>query len=115
GQATITLTNSEGRTLYYRTTDTPSASTCTGGCAGPWPPLLTSGSPVAAASLPGTLGSLSDANGTQVTYNGHLLYAYAGDSKPGDTNGEGIGGVWFVATPALAILSAPAGTPTRKP
>src|SRR5262249_57164260 len=52
GQATTTLTNSQGRTLYYRTTDTPSASTCTGGCASTWPPLLTSGSPVAAAPPP---------------------------------------------------------------
>jgi predicted lipoprotein with Yx(FWY)xxD motif len=102
GQSTIILTNSQGRTLYYRTTDTASASTCTDGCASTWPPLLTSGSPVAASSLPGTLNSLSDANGTQVTYNGHLLYTYSGDSKPGDTNGEGIGGVWFVATPDLA-------------
>src|SRR5260221_14485361 len=102
GQSTTILTNSQGRTLYYRTTDTASASTCTGGCASTWPPLLTSGSPVAASSLPGTLNSLSDANGIQVTYNGHLLYTYSGDSKPGDTNGEGIGGGWFVATPDLA-------------
>src|SRR5260370_40221508 len=69
GQSTTILTNSQGRTLYYRTTATASASTCTGGCASTWPPLLTSGSPVAASSLPGTLNSLSDANGTQVTYN----------------------------------------------
>ena len=58
---------------------------------------------MAASSLPGRLSSLRDANGTQVTYNSRLLYTYAGDSKPGDTNGEGIGGVWFVATPSLAI------------
>jgi predicted lipoprotein with Yx(FWY)xxD motif len=57
---------------------------------------------MAASSLSGALRSLSDANGTQVTYNGHLLYTYSGDSKPGDTNGEGIGGVWFVATSNLA-------------
>ncbi len=112
GQSTTILTNSQGRTLYYRTTDTASASTCTGGCASTWPPLLTSGSPVAASSLPGTLNSLSDANGTQVTYNGHLLYTYSGDSKPGDTNGEGIGGVWFVATPDLATQGSGGAAPT---
>src|SRR5215813_8425535 len=115
GQTTTVLTTSQGRTLYYRTTDTVSTSTCTGTCASTWPPLLTSGSPVAAASLPGRLGSLSDANGTQVTYNGHLLYTYAGDSKPGDTHGEGIEEVWFVATPELAIQSAPTGTPAGMP
>jgi predicted lipoprotein with Yx(FWY)xxD motif len=112
GQSTTILTTSQGRTLYYRTTDTASASTCTGGCTSTWPPLLTSGSPVAASSLPGTLNSLSDANGTQVTYNGHLLYTYAGDSKPGDTNGEGIGGVWFVATPDLATQGPGGAAPT---
>src|SRR5258708_39455900 len=112
GQSTPILTNSQGRTLYYRTTDTASASTCTGGCTSTWPPLLTSGSPVAASSLPGTLNSLSDANGTQVTYNGHLLYTYAGDSKPGDTNGEGIGGGWFVATPHLATPRPGGAAPT---
>jgi predicted lipoprotein with Yx(FWY)xxD motif len=115
GQSTTILANSQGRTLYYRTTDTASASTCTGGCASTWPPLLTSGSPVAASSLPGRLSSLRDANGTQVTYNSRLLYNYSGDSKPGDTNGEGIGGVWFVATPSLAMLTAPAVTPTGAP
>lgn len=115
GQSTTILDNSQGRTLYYRTTDTTSASTCTGGCASAWPPLLTTGSPVAAASLPGRLNSLRDANGTQVTYNGHLLYTYSGDSKPGDTNGEGIGGVWFVAIPSLAMLTAPVGTPAGTP
>jgi predicted lipoprotein with Yx(FWY)xxD motif len=112
GQSSTILTNSQGRSLYYRTTDTASASTCTGGCASTWPPLLTSGSPVAASSLPGTLNSLSDANGTQVTYNGHLLYTYSGDSKPGDTNGEGIGGVWFVATPNLATQGSGGAAPT---
>jgi predicted lipoprotein with Yx(FWY)xxD motif len=115
GQSTTILANSQGMTLYYRTTDTASASTCTGGCASTWPPLLTAGTPVATSSLSGTLSSLSDANGTQVTYNSHLLYAYSGDSKPGDTNGEGIGGVWFVATPSLAILTGPAVTPTGTP
>ena len=113
GQSSTILTNSQGRTLYYRTTDTASSSTCTGACASTWPPLLTSGAPTAASSLSGTLNSLSDANGTQVTYNGHLLYTYSWDSKAGDTNGEGIGGVWFVATPDLATQgSGSGGTPT---
>jgi predicted lipoprotein with Yx(FWY)xxD motif len=113
GQSTTILTSSGGSTLYYRTTDTASASTCTGACASAWPPLLTSGAPVAASSLSGTLSSLSDANGTQVTYNGHLLYTYSGDSKPGDTNGEGFGGIWFVAMPDLPTQgSGGGGTPT---
>lgn len=112
GQSATILTNSQGMTLYYRTSDTASASTCTGSCASAWPSLLTSGSPVAASSLSGTLSSLHDTNGTQVTYNGHLLYTYSGDSKPGDTNGEGIGGVWFVATANLPTQGPGGAAPT---
>lgn len=111
GQSATILTNSQGMTLYYRTSDTASASTCTGSCISTWPPLHTSGTPMAASSLSGTLSSLHDANGTQVTYNGHLLYTYSGDSKPGDTNGEGIGGVWFVATADLPTEGAGGATP----
>ncbi len=109
GQSSTILTNSQGMTLYYRTTDTASASTCTGSCASTWPSLLTSGAPAAASSLTGTLSSLRDANGTQVTYNGHPLYTYSGDSKAGDTNGEGIGGVWFVATANLPTQGSGGG------
>ncbi|HEV2456735.1 MAG TPA: hypothetical protein VGS80_00095, partial [Ktedonobacterales bacterium] len=99
GHSTTILTDGQGMTLYYRTTDTASSSTCTGACANTWPPLLTASAPTTASPLSGTLSALSDANGTQVTYNGHLLYTYSGDSKPGDTYGEGVGGVWLVATP----------------
>jgi len=44
-----------------------------------------------------------DANGNQIEYNGHLLYAYSGDTAPGQTNGEGLLGKWFVAIPGLAV------------
>jgi secreted repeat protein with Y-X4-D motif len=51
-------------------------------------------------------------NGQQVEYNGHPLYNYSGDTAPGQTNGEGIGGMWFVATTTLSVQSAPQVTPT---
>jgi predicted lipoprotein with Yx(FWY)xxD motif len=41
------------------------------------------------------------ANGSQLEYNGHPLYTYSGDTGPGQTNGEGIGGVWHVVTSDL--------------
>jgi predicted lipoprotein with Yx(FWY)xxD motif len=44
---------------------------------------------------------VADANGNQVEYNGHPLYTYAGDTGPGQTTGEGAGGVWHVVTPGL--------------
>jgi predicted lipoprotein with Yx(FWY)xxD motif len=116
GKSETILTNANGMTLYYFTPDTATASACTGGCASTWPPLLStgSGSPTSANSLPGTLAVLSDANGNQVTYNGHLLYVYSGDSAPGQTNGEGLFGKWFVAAPDLSVLGGtqPKSTPT---
>ncbi|HLX39650.1 MAG TPA: hypothetical protein VKR42_03920, partial [Ktedonobacteraceae bacterium] len=74
GVAETILTNAQGMTLYYRTTDTAS-SVCSGGCASAWPPLLANGSntPDSSTSLPGKLSIVTDANGSQVAYNGHPL------------------------------------------
>jgi predicted lipoprotein with Yx(FWY)xxD motif len=103
GTSETILTNALGMTLYYRTTDKPPATVCSGGCASAWPPLLVSGSsaPMSAASLPGKLSVQADANGMQVEYNGHPLYTFSGDSAPGQTTGEGFGGIWHVCTPSL--------------
>src|SRR5215469_16948875 len=103
GKSVTILTNTQGMTLYYRTSDT-SSSVCSGGCASVWPPILVTGSaaPTGASSLPGQLSVSTNANGKQVEYNGHPLYTYSGDSAPGQTNGQGFGGVWFVVTTSLA-------------
>lgn len=108
GQSTTILTNAQGMTLYYFKPDSPTTSACTGGCASAWPPLLSTGAglPTSAATLPGTLTAVTTANGNQIEYNGHPLYTYSGDSAPGQTNGEGIGGKWFVCTPDLAAASS---------
>ncbi len=97
GTSETILTNAQGMTLYYRTSDT-ATSVCSGGCASAWPPVLANGSstPTSSASLPGKLSAVTDANGSQCTYNGHPLYTFASDTAPGQTNGEGVGGVWFV-------------------
>lgn len=97
------LTDSKGFTLYYFTPDnTATTSQCTGSCAAAWPPLLSpNGAPTSAANLPGKLATQSNANGVQVTYNGHLLYTFASDTAAGQTNGEGVGGKWHVATTDL--------------
>ena len=104
GKTVMLLTNAQGRTLYYFKADTPTTTACSGGCASTWPPYLASGAgaPTSAATLPGKLAVQTTANGQQISYNGHLLYTYAGDSAPGQTNGEGIGNQWFVATNDLA-------------
>lgn len=116
GKSVTILTNAQGMTLYYRTSDT-ATSVCTGGCAQAWPPLLSTGSgtPSSSTALPGTLSVSTNANGSQVEYQGHLLYTFASDTAAGQTNGEGVGGVWFVATTDLSSASssgAPAPTAT---
>jgi len=116
GKSVTILTNTKGMTLYYRTSDT-ATSVCTGGCAQAWPPLLSTGSgtPSSSTALPGTLSVSTNANGSQVAYQGHLLYTFASDTAAGQTNGEGVGGVWFVATTDLSSASssgAPAPTAT---
>ena len=101
------ITGEDGKTLYLRTSDPAGGSSCTGGCAGTWPPFtLDAGETVTAgAGVTGTLTTFARADGSmQVAINGHALYYYAGDSAAGQSNGEGIGGVWFVVEPSGAKM-----------
>jgi predicted lipoprotein with Yx(FWY)xxD motif len=95
----LVLTDGEGLTLYYFTEDSEGSSACDGECAAAWPPLLTSGDPVAGDGADASkLGTLERSDGTvQVSYDGRPLYRFANDAAPGDTTGEGVNGVWFVA------------------
>jgi predicted lipoprotein with Yx(FWY)xxD motif len=104
GKAEKILTDAQGSTLYYFTPDSPTKLACSGKCAVAWPPLLSkdSATPVADAPLTGKLSTLVDANGTQVEYNGHLLYTFIKDAKPGQVTGQGVEGKWFIATSTLA-------------
>jgi len=112
GKSVTILTNADGKTLYYFTPDTATTTACTSACAGNWPPLLFtgSGSPTSSGTLPGKLSAQTNANGNQVAYNGHFLYLFSGDSATGQTNGEGLGGKWFVATVDLALQGGATAT-----
>jgi predicted lipoprotein with Yx(FWY)xxD motif len=93
---TTVLINAEGFTLYSFAPDTPATSKCYGSCAAYWPPVT--GAAAASAGLPGRVGTISRTNGTeQLTYNGHPLYTYIGDSAPGQARGNNLnlnGGLW---------------------
>jgi len=93
-------------TLYYYTRDKDRSVTCLGGCEALWPPVPLSGAtmaPNAPSGVSGTFGADPIASGELVlTYNDWPLYTYHGDTSPGEDNGEGIVGEWFVATPSLA-------------
>lgn len=95
------LVDSKGRALYLFVADKSTKSTCYGACAGAWPPLTTKGKPVAGSGVRASLlGTTKRTDGTtEVTYAGHPLYYYAGDTGPGQTTGQGLpqfGAPWWV-------------------
>jgi predicted lipoprotein with Yx(FWY)xxD motif len=103
------LVDGSGRTLYLFEADTSSTSTCSGACAAAWPPATTQGAPKATGEAKASLlGTTKRSDGsTQVTYAGHPLYQYAGDTAPGDTNGAGseeYGAEWYPVTPTGKAL-----------
>jgi predicted lipoprotein with Yx(FWY)xxD motif len=107
GGATV-LTSAKGFTLYSFAPDTPSKSNCNGACAQNWPPVT---GPVTAAGVAGTFGTITRSDGSvQATFDGHPLYAFAGDTAPGQNKGNGLnaaGGLWHEITTSG---SAPAGS-----
>jgi predicted lipoprotein with Yx(FWY)xxD motif len=104
------LTNGSGRALYMFTPDKPNYSGCISAlCVAIWPPLIARGGGYAGAGVNGSyLGTLVRPDGAvQITYGGHPLYTYSGDSRPGETSGQGInsfGGTWY-------LMSAVTGEP----
>ena len=102
------LTNSKGFTLYSFAPDTSTKSNCNGTCAQFWPPVQ---GPATAAGVKGTFGTIKRSDGsTQATFDGHPLYAFTGDTAPGQNKGNGLnaaGGLWHEVTTSG---SAPAGS-----
>lgn len=98
------LVDEDGKTLYLFEKDRGGKSTCSGACAQAWPPVTTEGKPqVGKGASASKLGTTTRNDGsTQVTYNGHPLYYYASDNKPGELKGEGLeqfGAEWYVLSP----------------
>ena len=95
------LVGPDGKTVYLFEGDKNGKPTCTGACAGIWPPVTASGMPTAGSGLDQSLlGTVKRADGgTQVTYAGHPLYYYSGDASPGTALGQGMsafGAEWYV-------------------
>ncbi|MDJ0346394.1 hypothetical protein QMK19_32130 [Streptomyces sp. H10-C2] len=96
------VTDAQGFTLYRFDNDTasPPKSNCSGQCAATWPAAAAVQNSAVKGVDQKLVGSVTRADGSkQVTLHGWPLYRYGGDSKPGDTNGQGIGGTWFAADP----------------
>jgi predicted lipoprotein with Yx(FWY)xxD motif len=109
------LVNATGRTLYLFKADVGATSACSGACATAWPPLLATGKPTTGSGLTASkLGTITRSDGSQqVTYNAHPLYLFIKDTKPGETNGQGVtafGAAWFALTQSGNQASAPASS-----
>ena len=110
------LTGPNGLTLYSFSTDTPTMSSCTAQCAVVWPPLVVSPRARAALAsrLSGTLGTLQRPDGSmQVTFKGHPLYYFQGDTAPGQVKGEGLDGKWFVLKTSTSTSATTPGVSTN--
>jgi predicted lipoprotein with Yx(FWY)xxD motif len=104
------LTNSAGRAVYLFMADTTGKSTCDGACAAAWPPVVATGQPTASGSAQASdLGTITRSDGTkQVTYNGHPLYYFEGDTGPGTDKGQGLNGfgaLWYLVTPSGSSIT----------
>ena len=112
------LTNAAGFTLYTFQADKGTTSVCYGACAQFWPPVIGTAHMAAGQNISGHFGTTTRKDGkTQVTYDGHPLYTYAGDTQPGQTSGNGInqdGGIWNVITTSASGAGA-ASSPSSAP
>jgi predicted lipoprotein with Yx(FWY)xxD motif len=105
------LTDGSGRAVYLWVKDTGDASTCTGACAGAWPPVTTTGTVTASGGAQASdLGTITRSDGTkQVTYDGHPLYYFSGDSGSGTASGQGsdgFGAKWWLVSPSGSDVTA---------
>ena len=104
------LVNNRGLTLYTFDEDSGGVSTCVGGCAATWP-ALTTDTPDALSLQPALAGVFTaaarDDGSQQIALGGMPLYTFVGDTQPGQTNGQGMGGVWFAAQlPTLSVMAS---------
>ena len=98
------LFDAGGRAIYLFTREPGSKSRCYGQCAVAWPPVFTRGKPRARSGVDADLLGTTRRRGgrRQVTYNGHPLYYYVTDTKPGQITCQDVvefGGTWLVVDP----------------
>lgn len=112
------LANGSGHAVYLWSKDGNGMSACTGACTGAWPPVTTTGQVSASGGAKSSdLGTITRSNGTkQVTYDGHPLYFFAGDSGPGMASGQGndgFGAKWWLVSPSGSDITAAVSSFTK--
>jgi predicted lipoprotein with Yx(FWY)xxD motif len=111
------LVDARGRTLYLFDKDTRGRSACYGACVAYWPPLLSTAKPRAARGVHASLlGVIKRADGKrQVTYGGHPLYTFVGDTRAGQATGEGLpdfGAAWDAVAASGRSVEPTAANPS---
>lgn len=114
------LVDSEGLTVYEFAKDQGSTSSCYGACEQGWPPVIAEGEPTGEGAMASQLGTTKRKDGTmQVTFAGRPLYTFAGDSEPGEANGNkstAFGGKWSAMDEAgEAVAGAASGGSEEAP
>jgi predicted lipoprotein with Yx(FWY)xxD motif len=112
GKTEAILTDAQGLPLYYYAPDTAAKSLVSGGLAALWPPVTSTSTP-AATGLTGQLRVIHDTHGSQIAYNGHLLYTFISD-RGGVVTGQGVQN-FFVATPNLPVLAGSSTSTSTNP
>ncbi|HTX13328.1 MAG TPA: hypothetical protein VME22_32220 [Solirubrobacteraceae bacterium] len=109
------LTGKSGHAIYLWVADKGSTSSCSGACAQAWPPVTTTGTPTAGSGVTASmLGMTKRSDGTeQVTYDGHPLYYFVGDTSASSTAGQGsdgFGAKWWLVAPSGSAITASGGS-----
>jgi predicted lipoprotein with Yx(FWY)xxD motif len=113
------LVDSEGLTVYMFAKDEGTTSSCYGACAEGWPPVIATGkSNAGEGAISSQLGTTKRKDGSmQVTYAGHPLYTFAGDTAPGEANGNestAFGGKWSAMDEAGEAVAGTAEAPEEE-
>ena len=104
------VVDGQGMTAYYFDKDTAGSgsSACKDACAALWPAIESSSDTPNVEGITGEVSTITGVDGgNQITIDGRPIYTYAKDAAPGDVNGQGFGGVWWVISPSGEKLTAP--------
>ena len=96
------IVDGSGHTAYFFDKDTKGTTTsaCSGGCAATWPAITSASATPKVTGITGTVATIPSTGGKfQITVNGMPIYDFSGDSAAGDSNGQGVAGIWWAAGP----------------
>jgi predicted lipoprotein with Yx(FWY)xxD motif len=101
------IVDSNGNTLYFFSFDANGSSACTGNCLATWPVAYVANPTLGTGLIDSDFSFIARPDGSkQTTYKGWPLYTFSHDTAPGQTNGDGVENIWFVAKPDYTVMLA---------